>query len=138
MLRSKKSNCAGLEAVALVGLTCTQYSRQLRACPRAASVQPEPGVATGRVAMARRTVSGVDPSASVQVSGFRDAIPGGFQPHEAIIRPTNTSAAINRRTPQSYGRSKTRFDQSLLGAGLGRVLALRRNLDHGRRHWRRA
>jgi hypothetical protein len=88
--------------------------------------------------MARRTVSGVGPSASVQVSGFCDAIPGGFQPHEAIIRPTNTSAAINRRTPKSYGRSKTRFDQSLLGAGLGRVLALRRNLDHGRRHWRRA
>ena len=70
MLRSKNSNCAGLAAVALVGLTWTQCNRQSRACPRAASVQPDPGVATGRVAMAKRTVSGVGPSASVQLSGF--------------------------------------------------------------------
>jgi hypothetical protein len=69
--------------------------------------------------MARRTVSGVGPSASVQVSGFCDAIPGGFQPHEAIIRPTNTSAAINRRTPQSYGRSKTRSIKACLVPGWG-------------------
>ena len=51
--------------------------------------------------MARRTVSGVGPSASVQVSGVCDVIPGGFQPQEAPIRPTNTSAAISRRTPQA-------------------------------------
>jgi hypothetical protein len=53
------------------------------------------------------------------VSGFCDAIPGGFQPHEAIIRPTNTSAAINRRTPQSYGRSKTRSIKACLVPGWG-------------------
>lgn len=82
--------------------------------------------------MARRTLSGVGPSASVQVSGFCDAIPGGFQPHEATTRPTNTSAAINRCTRPAYGRSKTL--PSKLAWCRERVLVLRRNLDHGRHH----
>src|SRR5271154_1310825 len=100
MLWSKNSSCTGLAAVAWVGATWTQYSRQLRVCPRAASVQPEPGVATGRVAMANRTVSAVGPSASLQVSGLWDVTPGGVQPHDAAIRLTNTST-MNWRTRQA-------------------------------------
>lgn len=89
----------GLTAVAVVGLTCTQRDRQLRVCPRAASVQPEPGVAIGRVAMARCTVLAAGPSASVQLSDC--VIHGGFYPHDVATRLTNTNAAINRHTPQA-------------------------------------
>lgn len=98
---SKNSNCSALEAFAAVGLTCAQYSRQLRVCPCAASAQPEPGVATGRAAMARCTVSAVGPSASAQVSDFCGAIPGGFQPQSATTRPATISTAINRCTLQA-------------------------------------
>ena len=83
------------------GLDCTQYSRQLRVCPRAASVQSDPGVATGRVAMAKRTVSAVGPSASLQVSALWDVTPGGVQPQDAAIRLTNTSTTMNWRTRQA-------------------------------------
>ena len=100
LLWSKNSNCSGLTAVACVGLTCTQYSRQLRVCPRASSAQPEPGVANGKVAMARRTVSAVGPSLSVQLSD-RYVIHGGFHPHEVATRLSSVSAAIDRRTRQA-------------------------------------
>jgi len=43
----------------------------------------------------------VGPSVPVQRSGLSDAIPGGFQPQETAIRPTPTSSAINRCTPQA-------------------------------------
>src|SRR5271170_6962681 len=101
MLWSKNSSCTGPAAVERAGWTCTQYSRQSRVCPRAASVQPDPGVATGRVAMAKRTVSAVGPSASLQVSGLWDVTPGGVQPQDAAVRLTNTSTTTTWRTRQA-------------------------------------
>src|SRR5580692_3847417 len=101
MLWSKNSSCTGLAAVEGADWTCTQYSRQLRVCPRAASVQPDPGVATGRVAMAKRTASAVGPSASPHVSGLWDVMPGGVQPQDAAITLTNTSTARIWRTRQA-------------------------------------
>jgi hypothetical protein len=51
--------------------------------------------------MAKRTVSAVGPSASLQASALWDVTPGSVQPHDAAIRLTNTSTTMNWRTRQA-------------------------------------
>src|ERR1700722_3063861 len=67
-LWSKNSNCWGVDSLAMVGMICTQYSRQFLVCPRAISTQLDPATSTGTEAMACRTVSAVGPSASLHVA----------------------------------------------------------------------
>jgi rhodanese-related sulfurtransferase len=73
--------------------------------------------------MARRTVSVGGPSASLQVSGLRCALPGGFQPQEVTIRPTTISTAINRCTPQSLMKAAKLQRVSSNCEGVGRQTA---------------
>lgn len=80
LLWSKKSSCCGLDSLAIVGMICTQCSRQFRVCPRPISTQMVPGMAMGTAVIAWRTVSAVGPSESLHVSGRACGGAVGFQP----------------------------------------------------------
>ena len=97
VLRSKNNTCCGLLGSALLGLICTQYSRQLAVCPLAVSVHDEPGVTTGTPAIACCTVSGLGPSVGLQVSGLGGGADGGLHPQPATSRARDNIVAISSR-----------------------------------------
>jgi hypothetical protein len=80
LLWSKNISCWGVDSLAMVGMSCTQYNLHLLVCPRAISTQLEPGTSTGTDAIAWRTVSVLGPSDSLQLSARDAGAVVGFPP----------------------------------------------------------
>src|SRR5271165_166288 len=119
VLWSKNSRCCSASE-AEPAPTCTQYSRQSPVWPRPASCQDASPAGSGWAAIAADTVSAAGPSDGEQVSGVAGGDPGGFQPHPAATRPSNSTRAISARSGmhQRYGSDRLACSGRPAGRGV--------------------